>query len=510
MSCTIWGSVVTEMAVAHKPIPKSATGIAGLDQILNGGVPKGRVTLVTGNSGTGKTLLGLEFLVNGIRQYDENALLVTFEESATKVTANVGSLGFDLNKLQDDGKLTIMAFKVDPVLKEDGGYFDFAPLLVLLEEAIARTGTKRVVLDTIELLFGTFSDESVMRIEIVRLMRWLEDRHVTAIITGESGKDSLTRYGIEEYVSDCVIVLDHRVHDEVSTRRLRILKYRGSVHGTNEYPFLIGKDGFIVLPVTGMSLDYAVSRKRMSTGVPDLDEMLSGGPYRGSTTLITGVAGTGKTSISMSMVKAACARGERCLVILYEESAAQVERNMESIGINLKQWTDSGLLKIFAARPQEFGLENHLAMFIGMLDSFKPALVSVDGLSAFNKSEFDPGVFVFVTRKVGLLKARGITAVLTTLGNGADDESSDLGISSLIDTWILLRNIEKNGERNRILFVSKSRGTAHSNQVREFMLSGDGVRLVDVYIGPDGILVGSERRAQEMIDLNRHRGRTGQ
>ncbi len=404
----------------------------------------------------------------------------------------------------------MMAFKVERLPQEDKGYFDFAPFLVLLEDAIDRTGAKRVVLDTIELLFGAYSDETTMRIELVKLMRWLEDHNVTAIITGESGKNSLTRFGIEEYVSDCVIVLDHRVHDEVSTRLLRVLKYRGSVHGTNEYPFLIGKDGFIVLPVTSMSLDYAVSRKRVTTGVPEIDEMLSGGPYRGSTTLVTGVPGTGKTSIAMSMVNAACARGEKSLVLLYEESAFQLERNMQSIGINLKQWTDSGMLKIWAARPLEFGLENHLAMFTSMLDSFKPAIVAIDGLTAFSRGGFDPDVFIFILRKIGILKLRGLTTVLTTMGRGADDESSNLHISSLIDTSILLRNMEKNGERNRILSVTKSRGTNHSNQVREFLLSSDGIRLVDVYIGPDGILVGSERRAQEIIDESRHRGRTGQ
>ena len=403
-----------------------------------------------------------------------------------------------------------MSFKVDHLPQEDRGFFNFAPFLVLLEDAIARTGAKRVVLDTMELLFGAYSDETTMRIELVKLMRWLEDRDVTAIITGESGKNTLTRYGIEEYVSDCVVVLDHRVHEEISTRLLRILKYRGSVHGTNEYPFLIGKDGFIVLPVTSMSLDYPVSRKRVTTGVPEIDEMLAGGPYRGSTTLVTGVAGTGKTSIAMSMVNTACARGEKSLVLLYEESAFQLERNMDSIGINLKQWADSGMLKIWAARPLEFGLENHLAMFTSMLNSFKPAIVAIDGLTAFSRGGFDPDVFIFILRKIGILKLRGLTTVLTTMGRGADDESSNLHISSLIDTSILLRNVEKNGERNRILSVTKSRGTNHSNRVREFLLSSDGIRLVDVCIGPDGILVGSERIAQEMIDENRHRGRTGQ
>jgi circadian clock protein KaiC len=497
------------MTTNHKSIPKAATGISGLDQILNGGLPQGRTTLITGNSGTGKTLLGIEFLVNGIREYSENAILVTFEESAPKVTENVSSLGFDLDKLQDDGKLAMMAFKVDPPEKSMG-YFDFTPFLVLLEDAIERTGAKRVVLDTIELLFGAYSDETTMRIELVKLMRWLEVHDVTGIITGEKGKNSLTRFGIEEYASDCVIVLDHRVHADVSTRLLRVLKYRGSAHGTNEYPFLIGQDGFVVLPVTSLSLDYAVSWERVPIGVPELDEMLSGGLYRGSTTLISGVAGTGKTSIAMSMVNAACARGERSLVLLHEESTPQLERNMNSIGINLKQWTDSGMLKIWASLPQEFGLENHLAVFTNMLDSFKPVIVAIDGLMAFSKGDLDPDVFIFTTRKIGILKSRGITTVITTLGKGVEDESSHLHISSMIDTGILLRNVEKSGERNRLLVVTKSRGTKHSNRLREFILSSDGIHLVDVYVGPNGILVGSERRVQEIIDESRHQGRIGQ
>jgi circadian clock protein KaiC len=481
----------------RKPLQKTQTGVPGLDEVLDGGLPKGRVTLVTGNSGTGKTLLGVEFLVNGILQYDENAILVTFEESGLKVTANVGSLGFDLNDLQKAEKLTIMSFKIDPA-DENTGYFNLAPLLVLLEDAIARTGAKRVVLDTIELLFGAYSDATTTRIELVGLLRWLEDHDVTAIITGESGENSLTRFGIEEYVSDCVIVLDHRVHEEVSTRRLRVLKYRGSAHGTNEYPFLIGKNGFIVLPITSVSLDYAAPCKRVPTGVPELDAMLSGGLYQGSTTLLTGIAGSGKTSLAMALVNAGCARGEKCLVVLYEESAPQLERDMQAIGIDLKRWSDSGMLKIWAARPLEFGLENHLATFNDMLDSFSPAIVVIDGMTAFSKGGFDPEVFFFSTRKIGILKMRGVTTLLTTLANGADDEVGDLHVSSLIDTAIVLRATEKNGERNKVLRVMKSRGTKHSNQARELLISSDGIRLADVCIGPGGILTGSERMAMEM------------
>ena len=496
----------TTMKIAEpKSLRKTATGISGLDMVLDGGLPKGRVTLVTGNSGTGKTLLGIEFLVNGIRQHDENGILVTFEESAQKVTANVSSLGFDLEGLQNAGKLTILAFKVDPADKRTG-HFDLNPFLVLLEDAIARTGAKRVVLDTIELLFGAYSDATTTRIELVRLLRWLEDNDVTAIITGESGANTLTRLGVEEYASDCVIVLTHRSHGEIATRRLRVLKYRRSAHGTIDYPFLIGTNGFIVLPITSMQLDYAASRKRVPTGVPKLDEMLSGGLYQGSTTLLIGLAGTGKTSIAMSVVNAACARGEKCLVLLYEESTLQLERNMRTIGINLRRWIDSGLLKIWAARPLEFGLENHLAIFHDMLDSFKPSVVAIDGATAFSRSGYDQEVFVFFNRKLGILKSRGITTLLTMLGSNTDNEAGNLHISSLIDTAILVRATEKNGERNKVLLVTKSRGTMHSNQARELIVTSSGIRLADVYIGPDGILTGSERKAMEIIDYNRRGG----
>lgn len=465
-------------------VTKTRSGIFGLDQILNGGLPKGRTALITGNSGTGKTLLGTEFLVNGIRQYEENGVLVTFEESAPKVAANASSLGFNLNDLQDDGKLVMLTFKVGLDKKGDE-YFNFAPLLVLLEEAIERVGAKRVMLDTIELLFGTYSDETTMRIELVKLMRWLEDRGVTTVITGESGKNTLTRYGIEEYVSDCVIALDHRVRDGISTRLLRVLKYRGSAHGTNEYPFLIGNNGFIIRPITSMLLNYPVSTSRVATGIPEINKMLSGGLYRGSTTLITGDAGSGKTSIEMSMVNAACARGEKCLVLLYEESALQLQRNMEGIGINLKQWIDSGMLKIWAAQPLEFGLENHLAIFTSMLDSFKPAIVAVDGLTAFGISAFDHEVFAFVFRKINIMKSRGLTAVFTGLGNEMENTVTSLHVSSLVDTWILLRNMENNGELTRILLIVKSHGTKHSSRQRELTFSSEGIHITDASISLD-------------------------
>src|SRR3984885_13875661 len=495
---------MSALDVAPGPqLAKAPFGITGLDQVTNGGIPEGRVTLISGNAGTGKTLLSIEFLVNGIRDHDELAVLVTFEESAAKVAANVRSLGFDLKQMQDDGKLVMLSFKVDP--SEEHEHFDFSPFYVLLDDAIKRSGAKRIVLDTIEVLFGAYSNDATMRIELIRLIRWIEDKGVTAIITGERGNHGLTRHGIEEYVSDCVIVLDHRIHNEVSTRRMRVVKYRGSAHGTNEYPFLIGSHGFVILPITNITLDYDVFTKRVSTGVSKLDTMLGGGPYRGSTILVTGVAGTGKTTIGAAMINAACARGEKALMVLFEEAASQLERNMASVGIDLKQWVDAGLLRIWTARPLEYGLENHLAYLIDLLDEVHPEIVVFDGLSGFaGIGEYDSDVMAMIARKIDIVKQRGITAVLTTLGHGADDETSQIGISSLIDTWILLTNIESNGERNRLLFVSKSRGSAHSNQVREFVLSDDGIDLVSVFIGPSGVLTGSERRAQELLERSRH------
>jgi circadian clock protein KaiC len=387
-------------------LDKTPTGISGLDQITGGGLPRGRVTLVAGSAGAGKTLLGLNFLVAGAREYDEPGVLMTFEESADKVASNVRSLGFDLDELQRKGMLVVLAFRVDPSEITAAGDFDLEPIFAILADAIERVGAKRVVLDTIEVIFGAFGDDTIVRSELIRLVRWLDDRGITAVLIGERGNrggDSLTRHGIEEYVTDCVIVLDHRVTAEISTRRLRVVKYRGSAHGTNEYPFLISARGFTVLPITSVALDYAASEDRVSTGIPRLDHMLGGGMFRGSTLMVSGTAGTGKTSVGAHMVNSACARGEHALM-----------------------------------------------------------------------------------------------SVITALGQGED--VSTVSVSAMVDTWLQLRNIEANGERNRLLFVLKSRGTSHSNQVREFVLTDHGVELVDVYIGAAGVLAGSARVTQQAAE----------
>ena len=489
-------------ASAGPPLPKAPTGVRGLDEITWGGLPKGRSTLVTGGTGCGKTLLGVQFLVTGAREYGEPGVLITFEESAEKVIANFASLGFDLDGLLKDGLLVINAFRAEPIEVVGTGEFDFEPLFLLLDDAIKRIGARRVVLDSIESLFGMFKAQAIVRAELGRLFRWLEDRAVTTIVTGERGdNDSMTRYGIEGFVSDCVISLDHRKREGVATRRLQVVKYRGSAHETNEYPFLISARGFTVQPVTAVSLDYGASRERISTGVPRLDSMLSGGPFRGSTILVSGSAGTGKTTLGAHLIDAACARGERALLILHEESAEEVIRNMSSVGLDLGRWTEAGLLRIWAARPTEFGLENQLATMSELIAEHAPAVAVVDGTASLLQGATPGEVTSMLARTFHLFKTQRITAMGSILTE--DDTETVVNVSSRADTWLLLRNVESNGERNRLLFVLKSRGTAHSNQVREFVLSDHGIELVDVYVGPAGVLTGSARIAAQQAELER-------
>ncbi|HZE17450.1 MAG TPA: circadian clock protein KaiC [Mycobacterium sp.] len=476
-------------------LPKAATGIRGLDEITRGGLPRGRTTLVTGGAGTGKTLLGLQFLVAGAREYGEPGVLLTFEESTAKVSANVASLGFDLDGLQRDQLLIADAFRVDPFGFGEAGEFDFEPLFILLADSIERIGAKRVVLDTIEVLFGAFEEQAIVRGELRRLFHWLEERSVTAIVTGERDAHGLTRHGIEEYVSDCVLVLDQRVRAEISTRILRIVKYRGSAHETNEYPFLISARGFVVLPSTSVGLAYGASEERVSTGIPRLDHMLGGGPYRGSTILVSGGAGTGKTTLGAHLIDSACTRGERALLVLFEESPDQYIRNMRSVGLEVRRWVDAGVLRIWAARPTTYGLEAHLAILAGLVEEVAPSVAVLDGMAGLMHGASSSEVTSMVAREIDLLKTREITAMATTLAR--EEETSTVSVSSLVDTWLLLRNVESNGERNRLLFVLKSRGSPHSNQVREYVLSDHGVELIDVYVGAAGILTGSARLVQE-------------
>jgi circadian clock protein KaiC len=490
-------------AESAAPLSKALTGIEGLDEITGGGLPAGRPTLICGSAGCGKTMLAMEFLVRGAMQFGEPGVFMMFEENAAELTANIRSLGFDLEKLAAQKKIALEYVHIERSEIEETGEYDLEGLFIRLGYAIDSIGAKRVVLDTVEALFAGLPNHAVLRAELRRLFRWLKDRGMTAIITGEKGEgNSITRYGLEEYVADCVIVLDQRIQDQISTRRLRVMKYRGTSHGMNEYPFLIGAHGFSVLPITSLQLDHKVSMQRVPTGIARLDQMLSGqGFFRGSSVLVSGSPGTGKSSVAARFIETACQRGERALFFAYEESNAQIVRNMRSVGIDLERWMTKGLLEIHSSRPTLQGHEQHLVTMHDMVRALRPTVVAVDPITNLFMAHNDAEVKPTLMRLIDFLKKEQITAVFTSLTTGGDatsaPEDSQLGVSSLMDTWLLLRNIEFNGERNRTIFVRKSRGMAHSNQVREFVLSDKGIELVDVYLGGDRVLTGSSRVAQE-------------
>ena len=462
-----------------KLLPKSPTGIPGMDEITGGGLPKGRPTLITGGAGCGKTLFAMEFLINGAVQYDEPGVFVAFEENAEELAQNVASLGFDLKELAKKKKLIVDHVRVERTEIEEAGEYDLDGLFIRLGHAIDSISARRVVLDTMEILFAALPNQAILRAELHRLFRWLKGKGVSAVVTAERGEGTVTRHGLEEYVADCVIQLDHRVNEQISTRRLRIVKYRGSLHGTNEYPFIIGRNGISVLPITSLGLEHKVPSGRVSTGIKELDNMLDGrGFHRGSSILLTGTAGTGKTSLAAAFVDAACWRGERCLYFAFEESPSQILRNMRSIGIDLTPHVKKGLLQFHAARPTIYGLEMHLVTMYDLINEHKPNIVVLDPITDFAAVGSKTEIKAAITRIIDLLKTKQITGLFTsyiTEENSADQ--SIVGISSLIDAWVSLRNLESNGERQRGLFVLKSRGMAHSNQIRSFHLTDDGIKI---------------------------------
>ncbi|MHA6687250.1 circadian clock protein KaiC [Mesorhizobium sp. A556] len=480
-------------------ISRSPTGIDGFDDLTLGGLPTGRPTLVCGAAGCGKTLFASTFLVHGARECDEPGVFVTFEERPIDLINNVASLGFGLDKLIADNKIYIEHIAIDPAELAEIGEYDLEGLFIRLQMAVEQVGAKRVVLDTIESLFSAFTNPAILRAEIRRLFDWLKERGLTTVITAERGEGTFTRSGLEEYVSDCVILLDHRVESQISTRRMRIVKYRGTAHGTNEYPFLIDEDGFSVLPISSIGLNHTVSDERISSGISDLDAMLSGGGFhRGSSILISGVAGSGKSSAAASFIDASCQRGEKALYFSFEESALQTARNMRSIGIDLQRWMKNDLLRYVAARPTLYGLEMHLAIMVREVVKFQPKLVVLDPVSAFVAPNDTTEVQAMLLRMVDFLKAKGITAVFTHLAHAKGEETqTEAGLSSMMDAWILLLNRESNGEFNRELYLLKARGMQHSNQVREFAMSEKGIELREPYLGEGGALTGSSRRAFE-------------
>jgi len=496
-------TVTKQKASSPASLLKCPTGIQGLDEITCGGLPQGRPTLVCGGAGCGKTLLGIEFLVQGAMLHNEPGVFLAFEETAEELAQNVRSLGFDLDDLIEKKKLAVDYIFIERSEIEETGEYDLEGLFIRLGYAIDSIGAKRVVLDTLETLFSGLSNVAIVRAELRRLFRWLKEKGVTTIVTAERGEGTLTRHGLEEYVADCVLSLDHRVAGQISTRRLRVVKYRGSTHATNEFPFLIDEGGISVLPITSLQLQHKASIERISSGVPALDAMLGGqGFFRGSSVLLSGTAGVGKTSLACHAVDACCRRGERCLYFAFEESEAQLFRNMRSIGLDLEPCVKKGLLRFQVARPTMNGLEMHLTSIYKQVEAFQPRLVIVDPITSFLSSGTDTDASSMVIRLVDYLKSRQITALLTNLNHaGSILEQTNVAITSLIDTWMLLRDIELDGERNRGLYILKSRGMAHSNQIREFLLTERGVQLTEVYLGPEGVLTGSARLSQEAKEM---------
>ena len=491
---------VKNAAHASAILPKSLTGIQGLDEITGGGLPSGRPTLVCGGAGAGKTLFGVEFLVRGATEYNEPGVFISFEETIPDLTKNAASLGFDLKQLIAAKKLFVDHVHISRTEMAETGEYDLDGLFIRIADAVQRVGAKRIVLDTLEVLFGELPNPGILRGEVRRLFAWLKARGLTTVVTAERDRpDKLTRHGIEEFVSDCVIVLDHRIREEISTRRLRVVKYRGSTHGTNEYPFLIDQNGISVLPISSLSLDHSAPETRISTGIDRLDGMMGGkGFFRGSSILMSGTSGTGKTTVAGHFVDAACRRGERCLYFAFEESPRQIVRNMRSIGIDLEPWVRKGLLQFHAARPTYAGIEEVLLVTHKHIGSFKPSVVVVDPITNLLTVSTLNEVRSMLTRLVDFLKTQEITALFASLTAANDSlEANEADISSLMDTWLLLKAIEVGGERNRALYVLKSRGMEHSNQIREFVLTSRGLRLLDVYLGPEGVLTGSARVSQE-------------
>ncbi|MCK9590827.1 MAG: circadian clock protein KaiC [Methanoregula sp.] len=487
---------------------KSPSGIKGFDDITGGGLPKGHPSLISGGPGCGKTLFAMEFVVRGITDYGEPGVFVAFEEKIDDLKKNFKSMGFDLDDLVRRKKLVLDHITIDRTEIEETGEYDLEGLFIRLGSMIDEVGAKRIAIDTLEALFSGFANEAILRSELRRLFLWLKDRSVTAVVTGERGDRTITKYGLEEYVADCVITLDHRLMNQIATRRLRIVKYRGSIHGTDEYPFLISSDGISVLPITSLSLTHKASDERISTGIPRLDTMLGGkGFYRGSSILVSGQAGTGKTSIAATFVDATCRRNEKCLFFIFEESESQILRNMKSIGIHLEPWIKSGLLKFHAVRPTAYSLEMHLSLMLNLIGEFKPRVVAVDPISNLYPIGDDIQVRSMLMRLIDYAKSLQITGLFTNLSNDVNYgayafEPTEMHVSSLMDAWLILKNVEGNGERNRAFSVIKARGMAHSNQLREFVLSDTGIQLLDVYKGSEGVFFGSARMAQESAEID--------
>ena len=464
-------------------LQKCLTGIKGFDEITEGGIPRNRITLLCGSTGTGKTLLGVDFLIHGASHYNEPGVFMSFEETEDELYKDVASLNLNLQALVAEKKILIDYVLLERKDVQEAGEFNLEGLFVRLELAIDSIKAKRVVLDSIESLFAGVTDAGILRLEIKRLFRWLKDRQVTALITGELQQGAFTRHGLEEYISDCIILVDNRVREQIATRRIRVIKYRGSNHGANEYPFVIDQGGLSVIPITSAGLDQPGTAERVATGIASLDKLFQGGGYtRGSTILASGTAGTGKTSLAAAFAVETCRRGERCLFLSYEESAGQLIQNLSSIGFDLEPLVKKGLLKIVSTRPSFFGLEMHLLDLYKLMAEFQPRAVVIDPLTSLLGQGNRLEIQSMLTRLIDALKSKGITGFFTSLVSSTEqnDTSGEIGVSSLIDTWIVVRELEENEGRRRIrgIYIVKSRGMGHSSDVHKLILSDNGLLLV--------------------------------
>jgi circadian clock protein KaiC len=464
-------------------LQKCMTGIKGFDEITQGGIPRDRITLLCGSTGTGKTLLGVDFLIGGASQYSEPGVFMSFEETEDELYKDVASLNLNLPELVAKKKIVLDYVLLERRDMQGAGEFNLEGIFVRLEHAIDSIKAKRVVLDSIESLFAGVTDTGILRLEIKRLFRWLKDKKVTALITGEVQQGSFTRHGLEEYISDCIILVDNRVREQIATRRIRVIKYRGSNHGANEYPFVIDKGGLSVIPITSAGLDQPGTAERVSTGIASLDKLFQGGGYtRGSTILASGTAGTGKTSLAAAFAVQACKRGERCLFLSYEESAGQLIQNLSSIGFDLAPLVKKGMLKIVSTRPSFFGLEMHLLDLYKLMAEFQPSAVVIDPLTSLLGQGNRLEIQSMLTRMIDALKSKGITGFFTSLVSSTEqnDTSGEIGVSSLIDTWIVVRELEENEGQRRIrgIYIVKSRGMGHSSDVHKLILSNEGLHLV--------------------------------
>ncbi len=497
------------MAKRKKAIPrkgesvfrKSLTGIKGFDVISNGGLPKQRLTLVSGGPGAGKTFFSMQFLINGVMKFQEPGLFVSFEETEKEIIQDFASLKFPLKKLVASNKIILDYVHIASSDFSQTGVYNLEGLFIRIQDAINRYKIKRVVLDTIETLFGLLNNQALIRNELKRLFRWLKEKGITAIVTAEKGQleNSISRYGLEEYVADCVIVLDRRQLNDISTRRMMIIKYRGSSHGGNEYPFSIDEMGFHVLPLTSLKLNYTVSKVQISTGIKRFDTMLGGkGYYKGSSILITGTAGVGKSSFGAAFANNICKEGGKCLYFAFEESLSQILRNMNSLGINLERWDKTGQLRCIPIRTNQCGLEDHLVKMLNVIDEFKPDAIVVDPVSNFINVGNSLSVKMMLSRLVDFIKEKQITSMFISLLKEGENANTAEAVSSLMDTWIMLRFVQSYGERNRVISIIKSRGMKNSNQMREVIFSNNGIDLDDVYIEAGEPLTGTAKIQQSV------------